>query len=133
MSTSPYIKPLAAAVTAGALDRFWLQNSDTRHNLYYAGAVGGGVLISSMVTPSLPSLLPAGILPAGMGDEQTLTARLAEIGISAGAGYLLNTKVLNNGYTRDDMMKQLAIIGVSSFVGEYVSDYMTNRPLSYLA
>ena len=126
--TTDFIKPLVGGLTAGILDNMWLMNKDMTSNGIFAVTVAGGLYGSQMISTSLPSLIPTSVLS----NAKTIQQRLLEIGAGAGSSYVVNKYVLNNeGYSRDNMMKKLAIIVASDIIGEYASDFMNTRELSY--
>jgi hypothetical protein len=122
------LKPIITAIVATAGDKYILNQSDMNRSLYFGVAVGAGIYASTMITPMLPS--SQGSLD-GI-SMKTLETRLAEIGIGAGSAYALNRYVLNNELNRNDMMMKLALIAGSDFVAEYLTDYLSGKPLSFL-
>ena len=128
MSSNPFMKPLITAGLVVAGDKFIFNEPDMARSLYFGGAVGAGVYSASLVANSLPNLGKVGFV-----DGKTLELRLTEIGLSAGIGYGLNRYVLNNDFQYSQMMNKLALIAGADFVGEYLTDYLENRPLSFFA
>ena len=128
-TTSDFIKPLVGAVTVMAIDKFILKNNNTNQTLYFGAAVGAGLYGAAIVTPLMPVLIPASTLSNG----KTLEDRALEIASGSIGAYALNRYILKNDYNRSDMMTKIGIIAVGDFVGEYASDYMGSRQLSYFA
>lgn len=128
MSSNPFMKPLITGGLVVAGDKFIFNEPDMIRSLYFGGATAAGVYGASLVANSLPNLGKVGFV-----DGKTLELRLAEIGLASGGGYVLNRYVLNNDFQYSQMMNKLLLIAGADFVGEYLSDYMENRPLSFFA
>ena len=130
-SMSGYVKPLVGGLTAIALDKFVLMNQNMTSSLYFGGAVGAGLLAVRMLDANVPTFMPD--ITAIGASGATLSKRIAEITAGAGASYAINKFVLKNDNNPQMMMKKLGVVIVSDFVGEYASDYFSNRALSYFA
>ena len=130
-SMSGYVKPVAGAITAVVLDKMVLMQPNMQSSLYFGGAVGAGLLLVSMFDTKIPSFLPD--IPAIGATGETLSKRVLEITAGAGSAYVINRYVIKNDNNPQMMMKKLGVVIVSDFVGEYVSDYFSNRALSYFA
>ena len=129
-SNSAYLKPLVTGAVAIAGDKFLLNEQDMNKSLYFGGAVAAGTFLGAMVGSSLPVVVPAG---GTYYDAKTLEQRLAEVGASAAAAYIINTQLLKNDYQYSQMYPKLALIAGSDFIAEYIVDYYENRPLSFFA
>ena len=127
-STNSYLKPLITGAVAVAGDKFLLMEQDLNKSLYFGGAVAAGTYIGVMVGDSLPVVVPTG---GTYYDAKTLEQRLAEVGAGAAAAYLINTQILKNDFQYSQMYNKLALIAGADFIGEYITDYMENRTLSY--
>jgi len=128
---SGYVKPVVGAITAVVLDKMVLMNTNMTSSLYFGGAVGVGLLAVSMFDTKVPAFLPD--IPAIGATGETLSKRVLEITAGAGSAYAINRLVLKNDNNPQMMMKKLGVVVVSDFVGEYASDYFSNRALSYFA
>ena len=126
--TRDYIKPLVGGAVAAGLDNMWLMNKNTTANMYFGGSVAVGLFASQILEPFMPQIIPVSVLANG----KTIEDRIIEIGAGAGSAYVLNKYILKNDFNPNDMFKKLAIIAASDFIGEYASDYMGGRALSYL-
>ena len=131
MSTTntDFIKPLVGAATVMAIDKFIFKNNNMTQTLYFGAAVGAGLYGATIINPLMPVLIPAATLSNG----KTIEDRTVEIAAGAIGSYALNRYVLKNDYNRDDMMYKIAAIAAADFVGEYASDYMGSRNLSYFS
>jgi hypothetical protein len=94
-TNSAYLKPLITGAVAVAGDRFLLNQLDMNKSLYFGGAVAAGTFLGAMVGDSIPVVIPEG---GTYYDAKTLEQRLAEVGASAVAAYVINTQILKNDY-----------------------------------
>jgi hypothetical protein len=129
-TNSSYPKPLITGAVAVAGDRFLLNQLDMNKSLYFGGAVAAGTFLGAMVGNSIPVVIPEG---GTYYDAKTLEQRLAEVGASAAAAYIINTQILKNDYQYSQMYPKLALIAGSDFIAEYIVDYYENRNLSFFA
>ena len=130
-SMSGYVKPLVGGLTAIVLDKFVLMNQNMTSSLYFGGAVAGGLLAVQMLDANVPTFLPD--IPSIGASGATLSKRIAEITAGAGASYAINKFVLKNDNSPQLMMKKIGVVIAADFAGEYMSDYFSNRALSYFA
>ena len=129
-STQPktdFIKPLVGGLVAGGLDNWWLLNKDYQSNAIFGATVAGSLYATQMVSGMIPALIPTAVLSNG----KTVQERLLEISAGSAGSYAVNKYIFNNEYRQTDMMKKIAIVAVADFIGEYASDYMNQRQLSY--
>ena len=129
-TNNAYLKPLITGAVAVAGDRFLLNQLDMNKSLYFGGAVAAGTFLGAMVGNSIPVVIPEG---GTYYDAKTLEQRLAEVGASAAAAYIINTQILKNDYQYSQMYPKLALIAGSDFIAEYIVDYYENRNLSFFA
>jgi len=130
-SMNSYIKPIVGGLTAVVLDKYVLMNPNMQSSLYFGGAVGAGLLAVSMFQADIPTFLPD--IPAIGATGATLSKRVAEITAGAGSAYAINRFVLKNDNSPQMMAKKIGVIIASDLAGEYMSDYLASRPLSYFA
>jgi len=94
-TSTDYVKPLAAALTATVLDKFVLQNPNMMSSAYFGASVGAALFAVKMVEVNVPKFMPdiASIGASG----QTLSNRVAEIG--GGRWFVIrNFQVRRKGY-----------------------------------
>lgn len=127
--TTDFVKPLVGGAVAVLADKFILGNQNMNQSLIFGASVGAGLYGASVVTPIMPVLIPTSVLPNG----KTIEDRVLEVSAGSVGAYAINRYVLKNDFNRNDMYKKIGIIALSDFVGEYVSDYIGGRPLSYFA
>jgi hypothetical protein len=130
-----FIKSLAAGVVAAGSDNYLNASEGYRMNpqiisgnVAFGSIVGGSILASNYIAPSLTHLVP--IPDTALFSGKTLEHRLIEVSLGTGGAILLNQS-LRTSYA--SLMKQAGIIVLSDFVGEYVADYAKSKPLSYLS
>ena len=58
--------------------------------------------------------------------------RLAEVGLGSLGSWGVNTYLMNNA-RYGDFYKKVGIIAVANVAGQYINDYLTNKPMNYLA
>ena len=80
-----------------------------------------------MVTPLIPNQASGSFI-----DARTLEGRIIEIGLGTGSTYELNKFVFNNDLNPNDLLIKCAVIAGADFISEYVDDYLSGRPLSFL-
>ena len=125
---SSNLKPILTGGVIVLLDKFVLNQPDMTSSIYFGLAGTAGIFAAQNIVP----MLPAQPSLSTMIDTKTLESRVLEIGLGAGATYGINRFILNNDLRPNDLMQKVAIIAVADFISEYVDDYMSNRPLSFL-
>jgi hypothetical protein len=123
------IKPVATGAVAVALDKYVLMQPDMKKSLYFGGSVAIGSVAASVLAPNLPNVIPIDL--GAFADKKTLSGRVMEVGLCSGAAWGINKYLLKNDITREDWTKRLGVVLASGFIGEYVSDYLTGKPMSY--
>ena len=83
-----------------------------------------------MIGSSLPDLSTT--LPTFLGNGKGLMQRAVEIGSGTGASYVINKYVMKNSSYKENIMNKIGAIVVADLAGEYISDYIAGRPLSFL-
>ena len=122
-----YSPVITGAITV-ALDKYLLEEPNMTNSLYLGAAAIAGVYAGQMIAPAIPLGIPNSTLYNG----KTLELRLAEVGLGSLGGWGVNTYVLNNA-RYGDFYKKVGIIAVSNVAGQYINDYLTNKPMNYLA
>jgi hypothetical protein len=130
MNNSDYIvKPVATALVAYAVDQFLFKESDSNKSISVAVSAGVGATTGMMVG----SVLPSFDLGTYFGNGKGLSQRVAEVGLGAGASYVLNTVILKNVGFRESPFNKLPVFLIADVAGEYVADYIAGRPLAIFA
>jgi hypothetical protein len=123
------VKPLASAGVAVLLDRIVLKQTDLKKNISFGLAVGAGISIGSMTAKVLP--IPDS--PSSFGNGKQIASRLIEITSGCGSAYVVNRFIMKNDADRAGMIRKVGVIVASDFIGEYLCDYFSGRPLAYFA
>ena len=132
MSSSDYIvKPLATTLVATASDQFFFNESDLTKSITFGASAGAGAYLGMMIGSSLPDL--SNTLPTFLGNGKGLMQRVSEVGFGVGVGYGIHKFVLKNSSYKENMMNKVGALIVSDIIGEYASDFIAGRPLSFLA
>jgi hypothetical protein len=100
-----------------------------KKSLYFGGSVAVGSVAASVLAPNLPNVIPFDL--GAFADRKTLSGRVMEVGLCSGAAWSINKYLLKNDISREDWTRRLAVVLASGFIGEYVSDYLNGKPMSY--
>jgi len=124
------VKPVVAAGTAFAIDRFYFKQTDMQKNAIFAGVVGGTMFISPIVTNMIPSFLPdLGTFANG----KQVQDRLMEVAVGGGVGYIVNNVILKNTMSNNEAMKRIGAVLVADIVGEAALDLWAGRTVNPFA
>ena len=121
------LKPILTAGCIVALDKYALNQQNLNNSLYFGLAGAIEVYTASMVTPLIPNQGSGSFM-----DARTLEGRILEIGLGTGSTYALNKFVFNNDLNPNDLLMKCAVIAGADFISEYVDDYLSGKPLSFL-
>lgn len=118
--TASFVKPVIAASSIFLIDRFVLNNTNTKSNILFASSVGVGIFFASSLGALLknhfPTSTPIGAL------NKNLESRFVEIVSGSGSAYLINNFILKNDYSYNQMLYKLGLIVVSDLVAETVAE-----------
>ena len=128
VSTPFDYSPVITGALTVALDKYLLEEPNMTNSLYLGAATVAGVYDGQMVAPALSIGIPNSTLYNG----KTLELRLAEVGLGSLGGWGINTYALNNA-RYGDFYKKVGIIAVANVAGQYINDYLTNKPMNYLS
>ena len=132
MSSSDYIvKPLSTAGFCFVIDQFLFNESDFNKSAMLAASSGAGAYIGMSIGSMLPDL--SNTLPTFLGNGKGLMQRVFEVGAGVGISYDVNKFILKNTGYRDNEMNKILTLALADFAGEYTSDYIAGRPLSFIS
>ena len=118
--TASLVKPIIAASSIFLIDRFVLNNTNTKSNLLFASSVGVGIFFSSslgaLVKNHLPTSTPIGAI------NKNLESRMVEIISGSGSAYLINNFILKNDYSYNQILYKLGLIVASDIIAETVAE-----------
>lgn len=118
------VKIVSSSAIAFAIDKFLLKNPDIKHNASFAISTGVGIGLGSLLGSVLPDM------NMKFANGKAVMSRVAEVGLGAGTSWYVNKYIMGNSSWNDDAKKQILSIIATDLLGEYISDYMNNRPLS---
>ena len=127
------VKAGLAGITVLSIDKFYFKSTSLKNSLILAGSVSASNYIANVIMKKniLPDLSASFASSAGLYNTKTVETRILEMGLSVGSAYTINTLILKN-------QKSLTIVEIGllfllpSIVAEISSDYLYNRPISYL-
>ena len=128
VSTPFDYSPVITGALTVALDKYLLEEPNMTNSLYLGAATVAGFYAGQMIAPALPLGIPNSTLYNG----KTLELRLAEVGLGSLGSWGVNTYLMNNA-RYGDFYKKVGIIAVANVAGQYINDYLTNKPMNYLA
>lgn len=118
--TASLVKPVIGASAIFLIDRFFLNNTNTKSNILFAGSVGVGFFFSSslgaIVKSKFPTNSPIGSL------RKNVESRIVEIVSGSCSSYLINNFILKNDYSYDQMFTKLGLIVTSDIFAETVAE-----------
>jgi hypothetical protein len=98
-------------------------------NLAFGGLVGASIISADYIAPLLTHMTP--IPNTALFSGKTLEHRLIEVGLGTATAVGLNRFAFQQSV--GSIVSQIGIVAMEDFVGEYVSDYIHSKPLSYLS
>ena len=127
------VKAALAGASVLSIDKFYFKSTSLKNSLILAGSVSASNYIANVIMKKniLPDLSASFASSAGLYNTKTVETRILEMGLSVGSAYTINTLILKN-------QKSLTIVEIGllfllpSIVAEISSDYLYNRPISYL-
>ena len=128
------VKAGICSISVIVIDKLYFKSTSMKNSLILAGAVGGSnyianVIMKKNIVPDLSSSLGQGSV--GLYNTKTVETRILEIGLSVGSAYTINTLLLKNQKTLS-LMELMLLFVSPSIIAELSSDYLYNRPISYL-
>ena len=121
------VKVFSAFVISTAVDKYIFNETELKHNLTYGASTAGGIFIGSMLGSYLPDILPKSTFYSG----KTIGQRAFEIIFGSGVSYAV-FQMSGMNYNNADMSKRLALLVATDAASDYIGDYFTGVPLSYL-
>jgi hypothetical protein len=125
------VKPLVAGVVSGFLDRAVLKNDDFNSNLIFSVSVGVSTFIGDYIGETVSTVVPDSTVYVFSG--KTILQRAVEISVGSGRAYAINRFGFSNDFDPSQMMRKVGVIAISQIIGEYSSDFISSKPLGYLA
>jgi hypothetical protein len=123
------LKPFLVGGLIVAADKFLLNQPNMNSSLYFGASSVVGIYLAQNLKQMLPS--NQGQIST-MIDVKTLETRMLEVSLGAGATYAINKFALKNDLKPNELIQKLGVIVAADFIGDYIDDYVNNRPLSFL-
>jgi hypothetical protein len=124
---SSNLKPLLTGAVIIGLDKYALGQTNLNSSIYFGVAGAVRIFAAQIVTPMIPKQGSGTMI-----DPRTLEGRILEVGLGTGSTYVLNRFVLNNDLNPNDLLMKVGVIAGADFISEYIDDYLSGRPLSFL-
>jgi hypothetical protein len=116
---------------SGFLDRAVLKNDDFNSNAIFAVSVGVSTFIGDYIGEAVSTAVPDSTVYVFSG--KTILQRAIEIGTGSAGAYAINRFGFSNDFDPSQMTRKLGVIVISQIIGEYGADYISGKPLGYLA
>ena len=125
-------KGLIAGTIGSAIDILVYKNNNIKATMLLGACIGGSSFVASKIAPSLPDLSNSMISNTSFYNVKTIEERILELTMSSGSSFLLSVYVFKNMRPLS-VMEYIGIFVGSSVGAEYISDYIFQEKLSYLA
>ena len=127
------IKAVSGGVAASVIGHYLSYGTEInteylKYSLMFGGVVSAGLLGAGLATPALAAQQSGN---TQWFSVKTLQHRAIEVGLGTTGVVLFNRYVSMT--TPQSMIRTAGIVLAADFIGEYVADYATKQPLSYLA
>lgn len=127
-------KALSCSIVSMAIDKFIYKSPNLKNTLLLGAIAGSPNFIAATLQEN--SMIPD--VTAGKYDNdniniKTIEQRIIEISLSAGSANGVNTLILKNVRPNLSIQDCIVLFVAPSLIAEYITDYMFNQKLSYLA
>ena len=131
LSDKSIFKSIIAGTIAAGIDVVVYKNTNNyKGTLLLASTVSASSFIASKAASSIPDITGTKF-DTSYTDSATIQQRLLELTLSSSSSFILNKYVFKN--LRNLPVYEYAFIfGTSSFLSEYITDYVFQDKLSYL-
>lgn len=133
MFSPAVVKPIVAGIVSATLDRMILKNEDFNSNSMFGVSVAISTFAGDYIGESISNAMPDSTVYIFNG--KSIIQRAVEIGSATGGAIVANKYVFSNNFDYDNMaiMRRVGVIALSQIAGEYFADYVSGKPLGYLA
>ena len=129
-------KSITKAIIAGSIgagiDILIYKNNNIKATMVLGACIGGSSFVASKIAPSLPDVTNGALGTSTFYNVKTIEERILELTMSSGSSFLLSVYVYKNMRPLS-VMEYIGIFAGSSIGAEYISDYIFQEKLSYLA
>ena len=135
LSNEKNFKALVAFGVSASIDKFIYKSPNIKNTLILGSVAAAANYIGSTIQENnmIPSLQVIEAYNTETINIKTIEQRIIEISLSGLGAYTLNNQILKNMRSNLSIQDCLMLFVVPSVVAEYVTDYMFNQKLSYLA
>ena len=120
------LKVISAVLIAAAIDKYYFNELEMKHNLVFAVSTAAGIGLGSIIGEQLPNMTSNQYI-----NGKTVVQRSFELVFGAGAGYAgFSLSGLN--YNQTEMSKRLISVLITDVAAEYASDFLSSEKLSFL-
>ena len=120
MFSHAILQPMVAGAICVAGNQFVLGETNMTSNLYFGGAVAGGIALISTVEPIVQKMMPTST-PLGA-VAKTLESRVIEVALGSASVFALNKYVLKNDLQPAQYMHKLFLIAAADIAAETVME-----------
>ena len=135
LSSQKNFKAMVAFGVSASIDKFIYKSPNIKNTLILGSVAAAANYIGSTIQENnmIPSLQVIEAYNTETINIKTIEQRIIEISLSGLGAYTLNNQILKNMRSNLSIQDCLMLFAVPSVVAEYVTDYMFNQKLSYLA
>ena len=135
LSNEKNFKAMIAFGVSASIDKFVYKSPNIKNTLILASVAGTSNYIASTLQSAnmIPSLQIIEAYSTDTINIKTIEQRIIEISLSGLGAYTVNNQILKNMRPNLSIQDCLMLFVAPSIIAEYVTDYMFNQKLSYLA
>ena len=135
LSDQKNFKAVVAFGVSASIDKFVYRSPNIKNTLILASIAGVSNYVASTVQENnlIPSLQIIEAYNSETINIKTIEQRIIEISLSGLGAYTVNNQILKNMRPNLSIQDCLMLFVAPSIIAEYVTDYMFNQKLSYLA
>ena len=135
LSNEKNFKAMVAFGVSASIDKFIYKSPNVKNTLIMASIASASNFISSTLQENnlIPSLQIIEAYSTDTINIKTIEQRIIEISLSGLGAYTVNNQILKNMRPNLSIQDCLMLFVAPSIIAEYVTDYMFNQKLSYLA
>ena len=135
LSNEKNFKALLCGIIGMSIDKFIYKSPYIKNTLILGTCIAGSNYVASTMQEMnmIPTISAIESYNSENINMKTIEQRLLELSLGIGSAYVVNTTILKNMRPNLPVQDILYIFGGSSVLSEYITDYMFNQKLSYLA
>ena len=126
-NTDIMIKSVVAGIAAIAIDKFVLQETDLNNSIILGVSTTAGIYSANLIANNIPDNFKSNLI-----NGKKFESDLIELTGASALSYGVTTGLFKYEVSNDSLPMKFGAIVVSDVIGQYVADYFTNKPLSFL-